>query len=288
MRTEQENIVLKPKKKNIIDKISGLFESKKKRGLFLFLFIIPFIAGIAIFGTIAFKEAKALISLATGQNAIKEDNQIVSAGYVLRENATDYQKELFAQLKSAIEVEGADETTVAGLVAQNYIADFYTWTNKQGQYDVGGMYYVLDSEYEDGTHSKENIYQNARDNFYKYLSNYIKEYGSEDLLEVENIQLINCKKSNDKYVLNEHVENRQDEQGDWYDYREDHEYDAYEVTCSWTYKPTTKFDTSKYCKRINLVLIDRWPTFPIVEVSEDEITVREIENEEIELELEEE
>ena len=284
MRTEQENIVLKPKKKTIIDKINALFENKKRRGLFLFLFMIPFIVGIAIFGMVAVREAKNLISLATGGSTIKEENQIKDAGYVLREDATDYQKELFAQLKSAIEVEGADETTVAGLVAQNYIADFFTWTNKQGQYDVGGMYYVLDSEYEDGTHSKENIYQNARDNFYRYLSSYIKEYGATDLLEVENIQLVKCKKSDDKYVLNEHVENRQDEQGDWYDYREDHEYDAYEVTCSWTYKPTEKFDTSKYCKKINLVLIDRWPAFPIVEVSEKDINVKEIEIEEIDVE----
>lgn len=284
MRTEQENIVLKPKKKTIIDKINALFENKKRRGLFLFLFMIPFIVGIAIFSMVAVREAKNLISLATGGSTIKEENQIKDAGYVLREDATDYQKELFAELKSAIEVEGADETTVAGLVAQNYIADFYTWTNKQGQYDVGGMYYVLDSEYEDGTHSKENIYQNARDNFYRYLSSYIKEYGAADLLEVENIQLVKCKKSDDKYVLNEHVENRQDEQGDWYDYREDHEYDAYEVTCSWTYKPTEKFDTSKYCKKINLVLIDRWPAFPIVEVSEKDINVKEIEIEEIDVE----
>ena len=284
MRSEQENIVLKPKKKTIIDKINSLFENKKRRGLFLFLFMIPFIAGMVIFGLIAVKETKNLISLATGGTIIKEENQIKDAGYVLREDATDYQKELFAELKSAIEVEGADETTVAGLVAQNYIADFYTWTNKQGQYDVGGMYYVLDSEYEDGTHSKENIYQNARDNFYRYLSSYIKEYGATDLLEVENIQLVKCKKSDDKYVLNEHVENRQDEQGDWYDYREDHEYDAYEVTCSWTYKPTEKFDTSKYCKKINLVLIDRWPAFPIVEVSEKDINVKEIEIEEIDVE----
>ena len=52
--------------------------------------------------------------------------------YVLRANATDYQKELFEELKNDFEHEDeTDEAKIACDIAMNYVADFYTWTNKQ-------------------------------------------------------------------------------------------------------------------------------------------------------------
>lgn len=271
---EDIKIELKPKKKNLLDKIKGLFEDKKKRGLYVILFILPFVIAIGIFGFITYKEAKNLIDLVSGDTTIKQENLIESKGFVLRDNATDYQKELFAELKQAIEVDNADEQTIVSLVCKNYVADFYTWTNKQGQYDIGGMYYIYDGEFEDGSHFKENVYAKARDSFYKYVSNYISKYGASNLLEVSSVDVIKCSKINYDLVINEHVENRQDENGEWYDYREDHVYDAYDVTCVWTYKPSEKFDTSKYATKMNfLVLADG----RIIAADEKEIDARKVE-----------
>ena len=66
----------------------------------------------------------------------------------------------------------------------------------------------------------------------------------------------------------------QDENGDWYDYREDHGYDAYVVTCSWTYKENSVMDLSKFAKSINLAVINRSGRFEIVEASEKTINAR--------------
>lgn len=250
---DSSKIELKPKKKNILDKVKALFEDKNKRALYVILFILPFLIAIGIFGFVAFKEAKNLIELVQGSSEVSNAYKIESRNYVLRDNATEYQQELFAELKNAIEVENADEETIAKLVCENFVADFYTWTNKQGQFDIGGMNYLYVRDYVDGTHFKENVYAKARDTFYKYLSNYINTYGASDLLEVENIQVTNCKKSN--IILNEHVENRQDEEGEWYDYREDHNLDVYQITCMWTYKQTQKFDTSKYATKMNFAVL---------------------------------
>ena len=265
-------IELKPKKKHFLDKIKDLFADKRKRALYVILFILPFLIAIGIFGYIAFKEAKNILSLVAGESEIKDEYKVPSMGYVLRDNATDYQFEAFTELKESVESGTLDDATIAGLVCKNYVIDFYTWTNKQGQYDVGGMYYLYDGEYIDGTDFKENAFLKARSTFYKYINNYINKYGAENLLEVENANVVSSVKT-DNYIINEHVANKQDENGEWYDYREDYEYETYKVTVTWTYKLSEKFDTSKYATRMNFLVIKEGEKFVIVEASENDIKV---------------
>ena len=242
----------------------------------MFLLMLPFLIAIGIFGSVVIREGKSLASLANGNQIveIKPENVIEDGWYILRDNPTDLQKEYFAQLKEAIEGGEADGLTKAALVAQNYVADFYTWTNKQGQYDIGGMYYIYDGEFKNGDHYRENVYLNARQGFYKYLSTYAKQYGKENLLEVTDVTVTKCEKMAQPYEISVHVENRQDEQGEWYDYRENKTYDAYSVTCTWTYKDTTALDLSKFANKVNLAIIDHGDEFQIVEASEGVISSR--------------
>ena len=274
----KEEIELKPKtNKSFIDKIKGIFDDKKKRGLYVFLFILPFIIAMCIFGIVAYKEAKNVLNLITGStDEISDENVIKSCNYVLRDNATDYQKELFSELKKAIEVDAADDQTIAGLVAKNYVADFYTWTNKQGQYDVGGMYYVCNEKKEDVKY-KENIYMKARDGFYKYLNKYISDYGSQNLIEVDNVDVVSCSKASEKYKLHVYVETLGNEDIGWTPVYEDKEYDCYKVSLKWSYKPDTKLNLSDFGTSINLLIIKVDGRFEIVEASEKEINVRRVE-----------
>ena len=142
------NIELKPKKKSLLDKIKELFKDKKKRYIYMCLFILPFFVAMCIFGVVAYKGAMNLIELAKGESGVNEQYKIKSMKYSLRNNATDVQFQYFTELKNAIEVDGAKDEEIAGLVCKNFVADFYTWTNKQGQYDVGGMYYVCTEQNE--------------------------------------------------------------------------------------------------------------------------------------------
>jgi len=262
----------------------SIFANKKKRYLFMFLFMVPFIIGMIVFGTIAYRQVRTLINLAKGDTAAetKAENIITSMDYILRDNPTDLQKEYFAQLKAAVEEgiikteEGdvpADDAAIAELVAKNYVADFYTWSNKRGRYDIGGFYYLYDGEYENGDHFKENLYLKARDGFYKYISTYGMQYGKENLIEVEDVQT-SCQKMSSPYVINEHDSYKQDASGEWYDYRVNHSYDWYQVKCTWTYKENPNLTMSQFAKSINLAVIKRNNRFEIIEASEKNINAR--------------
>ena len=268
---------LKPKKEKKKSGLYRLLADKKKRYLVMFCMMLPFIAVIAIFGSIAYKEGKNLMELAKGNTGVetKAENIIESMDYVLRDNPTDIQKEYFAQLKEAIEgEERSDDVSIAALVAKNYVVDFYTWSNKRGQYDVGGMNFIYIGEFENGDHFKENVYQKARDGFYKYISVYGTQYGKENLLEVEEVEVIKSEKMSSQYHINEHVAYKQDEEGEWYDYREDFGYDAYAISCRWTYKENSYLPLSEYANSINLLVIDRNGRFEIIEASENTLKAR--------------
>ena len=66
---------------------------------------IPIIVAMVFFGFGAYKDVKGILALA-GSNEIvevKDTHKIESMNYVLRDNATEYQNEIFKQLKDAIE-----------------------------------------------------------------------------------------------------------------------------------------------------------------------------------------
>jgi hypothetical protein len=281
----KKNTELKPKKKK--QRGAGVFADKKKRYLLLFLLILPLLVAIGFFGSIVYKEVMNIKNLAQGVAEVKDENKIESMGYILRENATDLQKDYFKELKTAVEEEEFDGLKIAELVAKNYVADFYTWTNKQGSYDVGGLYYVFDGEYLNGDHFRDNVYLNAKDGFYKYINNYFNDYGQENVLRVTNVDVVSSQKTSENYILNEHVAYVQDENEEWVDYREDHEFDTYLVKCHWDYAETP-LDLNKFANSINLLIIDRGGVFQIVEASEGEIQVRKTQNEEVDQSEEEE
>lgn len=196
-----------------------LFKDKKVRYRNLVLLIVPFIIVIGVFAYTSFSSIMSILGMATGTQAI---NSIESMDYHLRGNATDLQKDLFKELADAVEKneEGEKDFEIAELVVKNYVADFYTWSNKNGSFDIGGMYYVYSP-------SKGVIYLQARNTFYKYVAHYMNEYGKENLLEVETVETI---VSNDvgTYESNGNT------------------YDAYFVTCDWTYVDHEKFNESNY------------------------------------------
>jgi hypothetical protein len=264
---KKEKTTLKPKKKNTgLKKLNRLLEDKKKRYLIMFLFMAPFIIAIVIFGIIAYKEAKNLLNTAKGTEVeIVDEFNIPSAGYKLRDNATDLQVEYFTQLKIAIE-EGAESLTVAELVAKNYIADFYTWTNKQGQYDVGGFNFVF-NEKNESINFKDTAYTQARDGFYKYLNYYINQYGSDKLLEVENVEITSSKKLDYQYTIHQWVKTIQTGDETYDVIYEDVKYDAYLISCKWSYKPTDALKLSDYGTTLNMIVVNNEGRYEVAETS---------------------
>ena len=272
---KKREIVLKKKKKKLLpSKLYNLFADKKKRYLYMLLFMLPFLIAIGIFGFITYKEAKNLLNVAKGtETEVKDENVIPSMRYILRDNATDLQKEYFAELKSAVEGGHVDPLTISELVVKNYIADFYTWTNKQGQYDVGGFNYVFD-ENNESINFKENAYVKARDGFYKYLNHYMNQYGSEKLLEVENVEITSSKKLDFKYTIHQWVNTIQTGDETYDVIYDDVEYDAYLISCKWSYKPNDVLKLSDFGTTLNLIVVNNDGRYEIAETSVTTIDAR--------------
>lgn len=198
-----------------------LFKNKKTRGRNLLLILIPLIVLVIVFGVLAFNSVKGLIGTASGTATASYSNSIDEYDYHLRSNATDLQKELFAELKDELNKTEKDDEKISILIAKNFVADFYTWTNKSGTTDVGGMFYVYSP-------NRRSILWQARKYMYQYLNTYIEQYGQENLLEVNGF-------GEEPTVTKGSVEIN------------GKTYTTYEFTLKWTYKPSNSaFDTSYY------------------------------------------
>lgn len=227
-------------------KFKELFKNKNKRYITMLILFIPIIIAMIFFGMNIFKEYKNVKFLISDSSdvsnvVVSNDHKIESMNYVLRDNETEYQMEIFTELKKAVENNELAQKDVAGLVVKNFVADFFTWSNKVGQYDVGGLYYVP-------SYSRENIYTSARDGFYKYFNEYMDKYGVENLLEVENVEITSSTNAG-KYDFSQTVKyyNLED---DWdfneYTRVDVHTYDSFDVTATWSYKDNSIFVTTKY------------------------------------------
>ena len=228
--------------------MKNLFKNPKTRKRNLILAILPFVILAGICGFIAVKSVSSISGNAQGNSKDSYKDSIDSMDYHLRSNATKYQTELFRDLTKAVD-NGSDKYEIARLVAENYVADFYTWTNKDGTYDVGGMYYVYSPQ-------KTTIYTQARNTYYKYLTYYINQFGASNLLEVENITSTIGDKVNT------------------YEF-EGKKYDSYFVTCEWTYKNEDTFKDINmksgdgFVKKEYFTIIEKDGRFEIVQAYGD-------------------
>ena len=204
------------KKKGNSDRIvfmKNIFKNPKTRVRNLLIVIAPFLVVIILCGVIAYKSVNAVVDNTSGNSTVAYKKSIDSMDYHLRNNATELQESLFHDLQDAIN--SGDKYAIAEQVAKNFVADFYTWTNKEASYDVGGMYYVYSP-------LKTTMYKQFRDNYYKYLTYYINTYGSDKLLEVDSIEA-----TRGDNVTSYEIDGNT--------------YDAYFITVTWTYKNEDTF-----------------------------------------------
>lgn len=137
--------------------------------------------------------------------------------YDIPTNPTKYQQGLYKDLSEKLSTytyvsENRDmekEMEVVGLVVKNFVADFYTWTNKSSNYSVGGSQFMFSDLY-------LLFQQVARDTYYSDLDGYIAQYGRDNIVEVDSIVT-------DVAYSGGYSHNGMS-------------YDAYYVQATWTYK----------------------------------------------------
>ncbi len=167
--------------------------------------------------------------------------------YSLRKNGTDYQKEIYTQLSDAFDQEVINEEAISGLVVQNFVADFYTWTNKLRFNDVGGLQFL---------HNDVEGWVNAQalETFYNDMNYYLQNGGLEDTLEVSRV---------DVSAVKSEFEMGEDD--------EITKVPSYVVNASWSYLPSSKISVDEFQSSAVFTLIaDDEGLFTIVEVSDIE------------------
>lgn len=108
--------------------------------------------------------------------------------YQLSETATAYQKSIFEELTQAKDDYQSSQTDLTKeayveSVVKNFIADFYTWSNKTGRNDVGGLQFINEE-------MKANFRKQAIDSFYENLDYYLKDYDPTSLLTVSHVTIL--------------------------------------------------------------------------------------------------
>lgn len=167
--------------------------------LSIIILVVIAVAGIIIYKTIdnkpAVKETKVL-------------KTIDAYGYELKDNKSKQYKELFKELEEILLESEVDEEAYVKKLAQLFVYDFYSLSDKTAKTDVGGVDFVQAS-------ALENFLINAEDTYYKYVESNLYGDRKQELPTVNEITI-------ESITPTEYVYNNQ-------------KASAYEVKLNWTY-----------------------------------------------------
>ena len=161
--------------------------------------------------------------------------------YIIGNNPTDIEKEYFQKLTDALK--GGNPEEIAEAVVYNFVTDYFTWTNKDGNYEVGGLQYIFAEKY-----SKFEEWN--RWYHYSNMDLFISQYGRPNLIRVKEVTTEKpTKKTDDFTVMSvDPVET----------------YPCYQVQVAWTYDDAS-VDTSVFPNRMRFQVVDHNGRFEIVE-----------------------
>ena len=128
-----------------------------------------------------------------GETIIKENisDKYTNQYYTIGNNPTEITKSYFLELNNAIT--SGDTTEIAKDVVKSFICQYYTWTNKDGNYDIGGMQYIYKPRQKD--FERYTLY-----NFYKDMDLYLTQLGRNRLIEVSEV-MINSASGSEEYTV---------------------------------------------------------------------------------------
>ncbi len=209
---------------------------KDQNRFFTYFIVVLSIVVLSIGGYFAVQAARNIDSSSKSQIDKKND-------YPLRRNATEYQKEIHKELMTAIGKKPLDKNTVSELVAKNFVADYFTWTNKLQFNDVGGLQYIH-KDY------RKSVYDKSLDTFYNDLRFYLEEGSAEESLEVSNIK-----------TKVSRIEIEMDEK----------DIPAYLVETNWSYQESNFLDVDEYQTKTFIKVVENDEGhFSVVEVNGNE------------------
>lgn len=195
---------------------------KLKKKVKRFLLIILLIAIALVVGFIVYKNLNKTEEVPE----VKIVSEVNDFGYQLKDTKSAKYKEMFAELKKILSEEEVDEEKYANKLAEMFIYDFYSLSDKTAKTDVGGVDFVHPA-------ILENFLQNAQNTYYKYIENNIYNNRKQSLPTVSDITI-------------ETTEQQEFAYGNETDPK------AYVITASWNY---TDNQFSDYQTKATLVFV---------------------------------
>lgn len=217
------------------DKAKAKRAKKNKQIIYMML-----AASLVVVAVMGFNIIRISLKKSAGSGEVVEKTNTSSMKndqYVIGNNPTQFQQDEFKKLTEALK--GDDPLAISEAVVRNFIADYFTWTNKDGNYEVGGLQYIYGPMF-------TSFQEQSRWEFYKDLDLYISQYGRENLLEVTDIT------TTANYAAKfEHYS------GDVYD--------AYYIEASWNYKASSKIDVDDFQKTGYFTVVNNGGRFEIAQ-----------------------
>jgi hypothetical protein len=161
--------------------------------------------------------------------------------YIIGNNPTDIEKEYFQKLTDALK--GGTPEEIAEAVVYNFVSDYFTWTNKDGNYEVGGLQYIYAEKY-----SKFEEWNRWYPN--SDMDLYISQLGRANLIQVKEITTEVPTFRTDDFTV-QSVDPAQT-------------YPCYQVQVAWTYESTSQ-NTSDFPNRMRFQVVDHDGRYEIVE-----------------------
>lgn len=185
----------------------------------------------------------------------KIENEFKNEYYSIGYNATEVSKQYFRELDDAIKKGTPDRGEISAALVKCFVSEYYTWTNKDGNYDIGGMQYIY-------TDRKADFEAYTRYNFYSEFDLYYTQFGRDALIEVNDVT-INSVSQNSGFVFTN------EETG------EVTTLESYDVDASWTYAPGTSMDVANIQSHALFQVVDHNGRMEIAAINYQEEPVQE-------------
>ena len=157
--------------------------AKKKKSintnnLMVILLVITVLVVCGALGFNIYSVLKADSGAGKTDTVQKVGNEYSNDYYTIGNNPTDINKTYFKEINSALK--DGDNVKIAESLAKTFVTEYYTWTNKDGNYDIGGIQYIYGPKQSD-------FETYTLNNFYLDLDLYLTQVDRKDLIEVKEV-----------------------------------------------------------------------------------------------------
>lgn len=165
----------------------------------------------------------------------KVQNEMHNDSYAIGNNPTDINRTYFKELNSSLK-KPEDPGQIAQAVVKCFVTEYYTWTNKDGNYDIGGMQYIYRPKQSD-------FEKYTLDHFYSDMDLYLTQTGRKQLFQVRDVTINSAIAAEDYAVETRDEDTNGDLNAEKSEVPEQ-KLPCIDVDASWSYEENQKIDVN--------------------------------------------